>query len=128
MIADAMTIFGFGGFFTWSFVQRSIAERDVADAGISVFAWSVKLFLCLVALAILFFISLILRGFIILSITGIYSTNDWLWSSGAPVAYSISYAVSALVFIPLAVLTVSSVFLWSLAPFKKFKQRFIGKD
>ena len=126
-IADAMTIFGVGGFFTWSFVKRSITERDVADVGVSIFSWSVKLFLCLAALAALFIPAMLVRIFVIMVISGSYSPGEWLWSKHEPLAYSISYFVSALLFIPLGILTASSVFSWSLAPFRKFWLRLSGR-
>ena len=126
-VADAMAIFGMGGFFTWSFVKRSIVERDVADTGISIFSWSVKLFLCIGALAAIFIPAMLVRMFVILVITGSYSPSEWVWSENEPLAYAISYFVSALIFIPLAILTVASVFSWSFAPFRRFWMRFSGK-
>ena len=125
-MADAMTIFGVGGFFTWSFVKRSIAERDVAGTGVSIFSWSVKLCLCIAALAALFIPAMLVRMFVILVIAGSNSSSEWLWSESEPLAYSISYFVSALLFIPLAILTVASVFSWSFTPFRRFWMRFSG--
>lgn len=124
VLADVMSIFGVGGFFTWSFVRRSIIERDVADSGVSVFVWSVKVFICVLLVAILFFPAIIFRSMIVLVITGSYSPSRWIWSDDAPVAYFISYLISSLLFIPIVILSISSVLVWSFNPFVKFWGRF----
>lgn len=126
-IADAMTIFGVGGFFTWSFVKRSIQEQGVADVGISIFAYSVKLFLSLGALLLIAPLAYTLHFFTILAVAGSYGPSDGFWNASEPVAYSVAYGVTALAVLPLSILTVSSIFSWSLNPFRSFYARLTGK-
>jgi len=128
ILADIMSIFGVGGFFTWSFVRRSIVERDVADSGISVFAWSVKFFISIIVVGILFVPAMIFRSVVVLILTGFYSPGEWIWSDAEPVAYSVAYSVTALLFIPIFILSVSSVLSWSFSPFVKFWGRFVGRS
>ena len=53
VIADLMAIFGLGGFFTWAFVRKNQDGVSVADAGVTIFAYSVKIFLIITLLVLL---------------------------------------------------------------------------
>lgn len=126
LLADVMTLFGVSGFFAWSFVRKSIESRSIADAGITIFALSVKAFLSLIFLLLLFVPAFFSHLFMILLISGHYGGEDGLWNAQKPLAYALSYLVTALWVIPVAILSVSAIFTWSLDPFHRFVRAFKG--
>lgn len=128
LAADMMTLFGLTGLFTWSFVKKNMEGLKPADIGISVFALAVK---CIISIAVL--IALLIPAFffhmlVIMIISDGYSPSDALWSEYKATAYTVSYVLNCLWFIPIAVLSVSSVFTWSFEPFRRFHRAFTGKS
>lgn len=120
VIADLMAIFGLGGFFTWAFVRKNLEDVSVADAGVTIFAYSVKLFFViafLVSLAIPIFFS---HLGIVLFASGHYGSDDGLWNTQKSLSYMLAYFITALWAVPVAVLSVSSIFTWSTEPFRRF--------
>lgn len=128
LVADLLAIFGIGGFFSWAFVCKSLAAVGVADAGVTVFAYAVKLFLVLVLLVVLAIPIYFSQAGIVLFASGQYGTSDGLWNSQKPISYALSYFATALWAIPLTVLCVSSIFTWSIEPFRQFSRAFVRKD
>lgn len=127
LAADMMTLFGVTGVFTWSFVRKSMEGSKPEDIGISVFAFAVKCFMSIAVLVALLIPAFFFHMFVILLISDSYLPSDGLWSEQKVTAYTVSYALSCLWFIPMAVLSISSVFTWSLEPFRRFQRAFTGK-
>ncbi len=128
VIADLMAIFGLGGFFTWAFVRKNFEEVNLADAGVTIFAFSVKLFF-----AIAFVVSLALPIFfshlgIVLFASGQYGPDDGLWNAQKSLSYILAYFVTGLWAVPVAVLSVSCIFTWSTEPFRRFFRALKGND
>lgn len=129
LIADLMAIFGIGGFFSWSFVKKSVEERDLADTGINIFAYAIKFFICVLILVTLLVPIFYSHLTVVLIASGHFGSGDGgLWNPAKPVAYVLSYIITSLWAIPFSVLAVSSVFSWSLTPFKKLFQVIRGKN
>lgn len=118
--ADLMTLFGVSGFFTWSFVKQELRGQTLAEQGITAFALAVKVVLCFFAFGILAVPASFLHLFLILTFTGDFGPNDGWWNADKPFAFSVSYATGVLLWIPVAVLTASCIFTWSLEPVKEF--------
>lgn len=125
--ADIMTLFGVSGVFAWSFVRKNIESRSVADTGVSIFAYAVKTFIVMVLLLFLCVPAFFSHLFIVMLTSGSYAAGDGLWNSQKSFAYLLAYGVTALWLIPMAVLTVSSVYVWSLEPFERFFKAFRGQ-
>jgi hypothetical protein len=123
-LADIMTIFGVGGFFTWSFVKQSVQERDVSDIGVSMFAYSIKFFLTIISQIIIFALAYCLHFFLVLFMSGNYTSADGIWNPEKTLVYAITYATVATLWIPLAILTASSFFAWSTEPFHRLFNKF----
>lgn len=128
LAADMMTLFGVTGIFTWSFVKKNMEGRKPEDIGISVFALAVKGFMSIAVLVALIIPAFLFHMFVILLISGSYLPSDGLWSEQKATVYIVSYVLSCLWFIPVAVLSISSVFTWSLEPFRRFRLAFTGKS
>ncbi len=128
LIADLMAIFGVGGFFSWSFVKKSVEGRDIADSGIHVFAYSVKAFISIVFLVALFVPAFLSHFTVVLMATGNYAPGDGIWNPEKSFAYLFAYLLTAMWVIPVAIVSVSAIFTWSLTPFKKFWSALRGRD
>lgn len=128
LAADMMTLFGLTGLFTWSFVKKNMEGHKPADIGISVFALAVQCFMSIAVLVALLIPAFFFHIFVILLISDSYSPSEALWSDHKATAYTVSYTLNCLWFIPMAVLSVSSVFTWSLEPFRRFHRAFTGKS
>ncbi|KGG83721.1 hypothetical protein P245_24975 [Comamonas thiooxydans] len=126
LAADIMTLFGVSGVFAWSFVRKNIESGNTADTGVAIFAYSVKTFVALVLMLLLCIPAFFSHFFIILLTSSNYVEGDGLWNSQKSFAYVLAYGVTALWLIPLVVLTVSSVYVWSLEPFKRFSKALRG--
>lgn len=125
--ADIMTLFGVSGVFAWSFVRKNIESRSAADTGVSIFAYAVKTFVVMVLLFLLCVPAYLSHVFVVMLISGNYAAGDGLWNSQKPFAYLLAYGVTALWLVPMAVLSASSVYVWSLEPFKRFFNAFRGQ-
>lgn len=112
-----MTLFGVSGFFTWSFVKKATQGRPLPDIGVAIFAYSIKVFLSIVASSILLGLAYALHFFLVLYASGHYGAGDGLWNSQKTWSYVFAYFMTGALFIPLLSLTVSSIFVWSLRPF-----------
>lgn len=125
LLADIMTLFGVSGVFAWSFVRKNIESSNPADSGVKIFAYSVKTFIVFVLL-IIFTVPAFFSHFLIILVTSgtYFPSNDGLWNSNKPFSYVLAYIGTALWLIPLIVLTASSVYVWSLEPFKRFLNTF----
>jgi hypothetical protein len=120
VIADLMAIFGLGGFFTWAFVRKNLEGVDVADAGVTIFAYSVKLFFIVAFLVLLSVPVFFSHLGIVLYSSGHYGQEDGIWNAQKSFSYLLAYVVTALWAIPVAVLSVSSIFTWSIEPYRRF--------
>ncbi len=120
VIADLMAIFGLGGFFTWAFVRKNLEGVGVADAGVTIFAYSVKLFFILAFLVLLSVPVFFSHFGIVLFSSGHYGQDDGIWNAQKSFSYLLAYVVTALWAIPVAVLSVSSIFTWSIEPYRRF--------
>lgn len=128
VIADLMAIFGLGGFFTWAFVRKNLEGVSVADAGVTVFAYSVKL-LFVIAFLVLLAVPIFFSHFgIVLFASGHYGPDDGLWNVQKSFSYLLGYFITALWAIPVAVLSVSSIFTWSTEPYRRFLQAIRRSD
>lgn len=127
LVADLMALFGLSGFFTWAFVKKSLNSLEPAEIGVSVFAMAVKAFLSIFVLAALLVPGFFLHMIVIMILSGSYMPSEALWSERKSVLYVASYVLNALWFIPLSILSVSSVFAWSLNPFQRFWHAFTRK-
>ncbi|MFZ4552142.1 MAG: hypothetical protein ACOYNB_09990 [Aquabacterium sp.] len=117
-VADVMTLFGVSGFFTWSFVRKATQGKPLPDIGVAIFAYSIKVFFSVVATSILLLLAYGLHFFIVLYGSGHYGGEDGLWNPQKMWSYVFAYFMTGALFIPLISLTVSSIFVWSLRPFK----------
>ena len=117
-VADVMTLFGVSGFFTWSFVKKATQGKPLPDIGVAIFAYSIKVFFCVVATSVLLLLAYGLHFFIVLYGSGHYGGEDGLWNPQKMWSYVFAYFMTGALFIPLISLTVSSIFVWSLRPFK----------
>jgi hypothetical protein len=120
VIADLMAIFGLGGFFTWAFVRKTLEGVSVADAGVTTFAYSVKIFLIITSLVLLSVPVFFSHFGIILFSSGNYGQDDGIWNTQKAFSYLLAYVVTALWAIPVAVLSVGSIFTWSIEPYRRF--------
>ncbi|WP_348943986.1 hypothetical protein ABHF33_10840 [Chitinibacter sp. FCG-7] len=127
LIADMMTLFGLSGFFTWAFVRRGVEGQAPSDIGISVFAFAVKCFISIAAICLLLVPAFFLHIFVIMVISGQYGVGDSLWNDQKMLAYTASYILNCLWFIPMSILSISSVFMWSLDPFRRFYRAFTSQ-
>lgn len=127
LAADIMTLFGVSGVFAWSFVRKNIETRSAADTGVAIFAYAVKTFVVLVVLLLLYVPAFFSHFFIVMLSSGSYSADDGIWNAQKSFAYVLAYGVTALWLIPMAVLTASSVYVWSLEPFNRFFKAFRGQ-
>ena len=127
LAADIMTLFGVSGLFAWSFVRKNLESRNVADAGVTIFAYSVKAFIALAILALLYVPAFFSHLFILLVASGHYGAEDGLWNAQKPFAYVVAYVVTALWLIPVAVLSASCIFTWSFEPLSRFARAFRGE-
>jgi hypothetical protein len=124
VIADLMAIFGLGGFFTWAFVRKNLDGVSVADAGVTIFAYSVKIFL-IITLLVLLSVPVFFSHFgIVLFSSGHYGQDDGIWNAQKALAYLLAYFVTALWAIPMAVLSVGSILTWSIEPYRRFFRAF----
>lgn len=128
LAADMMTLFGVTGIFTWSFLKKNTEGRKPEDVGISVFALAVKCFMSIAVLVVLLIPAFFFHMFVIMVISDSYLPSDGLWSEQKATAYTVSYVLSCLWFIPVSVLSISSVFTWSFEPFRRFRRAFTGKS
>lgn len=128
LAADMMALFGLTGLFTWSFVRKSMEGYKPADIGITVFALAVKCFMSIAVVVALLIPTFFFHIFVILAISDSYLPSEALWSDRKVTAYTASYVLNCLWFIPVAILSVSSVFTWSLEPFRRFHRAFTGKS
>ena len=124
LAADVMTLFGVSGFFTWSFVKKSVEPSSVSDVGVSMFALSVKTLLALVLISLLLIPAGFFHIFLVMLFSGNYGSSDSLWNDQKTTAYALSYLVNALWFIPAIVLSAASIYSWSFEPFRRFRQTF----
>lgn len=123
-----MTLFGLSGLFTWSFVRKTIDARETADIGISVFAYAVKSFLCLLCILLLAIpATFCFAAIVVFASDGSFRFGDGLWNHQKAVSYMTGYLVTSLWLIPAVVLTCSAVITWSVDPFKRFVRAFTGK-
>jgi hypothetical protein len=118
-----MTIFGITGIISWSLTKES--NQTVSQASMSIFAKAIKLGLCIVALIILSQILIESHFGIVLHLgsgwmPGSVSTPEFWWQSKSWYAYLLSYAINILIGIPLITLICSSIYTWSVTPFKVF--------
>ncbi|WP_157314257.1 hypothetical protein [Chitinibacter sp. GC72] len=120
LVADMMTLFGLSGFFTWAFVRRRVEGQAPSEIGVSVFALAVKCFISVAAICLLLIPACLFHVFVIMVISGHYGIGDALWNDQKILAYSASYILNCLWFIPMSILAISSVFMWSLDPFRRF--------
>ncbi|PTO57332.1 hypothetical protein [Vibrio splendidus] len=126
--ADLMTVFGISGLFAWSFISKDMQEKNLADIGISVFVISVKLVVCFFILALIYIPAFMMHFFIILLSSVHYGAGDGIWNADKSGDYIIAYSACILLWIPVYVLSVSSVFTWSLNPFTRFFDAFTNKS
>ncbi|MGJ7541546.1 hypothetical protein [Variovorax sp. LT1R16] len=126
LAADVMTLFGVSGFFTWSFIQKSMEARSPADVGVTVFALSVKVFISFFAVLLLAVPAGALQVFVIMLYSGYFGPGDGFWNQQKATAYLFGYVLNALWFLPAAVLTVASIVTWSTEPFRRFARSFVG--
>ncbi len=127
LIADIMTIFGLSGFLTWSFVRRGLKEQSLPEVGIGIFAYSIKTFLAVLLLAVLLIPAGFLHAFVVLVCSEGYVSEDGWWNSNKSGTYVVAYLISGLVFLPLSILTVSSIFISSLDPFRRLWNALVGR-
>jgi hypothetical protein len=127
LIADVMTLIGVSGIVTWSIFHR---ESRLADKVLEIFAFSIKMFFCLLLLAPFLMLFHPMSFFSRLFLTGVFEmpidlTRQW-WDSTNPVPYVISHLFTGLIVIPLYVVTCACVLLWSFSPlshlFRKFRR------
>lgn len=127
LAADMMSLFGLTGLFTWSFVRKNMEGQQPADIGISVFALAVKFFMSIGVLVCLLIPAFFFHVFVIMVLSDSYTPSEALWSDRKSTAYTVSYVLNCMWLIPMAVLSVSSVFTWSVKPFRRFHRVFTGK-
>jgi hypothetical protein len=124
LTADIMTIFGLSGFFTWSFVKKSVESTSPADVGVTAFALAVKTLLCLIVAGMLLLPAGFAHIFLVLIFSGSYSATDSFWSDQKSTAHVLAYVVNALWYIPTVVLFAACIFTWSLEPIDRFGRAF----
>jgi hypothetical protein len=125
VIAGLMTIFGFGGFLSWSFFRKD--KGTLADNSISVFAFSVKTGICFLLLWPMSALFFGLHIFVVLSLgRGSIGGADFFWNSGYPFAYLASYALAVLLLVPLYIILSACIYTGSFAPFRSFFRAFRG--
>lgn len=127
LAADLMTLFGLSGFFTWAFVRKSLEGKRAEDVGISIFALAVKAFISVFLVGMLLVPAWFLQMMVIIFIHGSYASSDSFWNDQKATAFVVGYFVNALWLIPMAVLTLASIFSWSFEPFARFLRQFTGK-
>lgn len=125
IVSGLMTIFGITGIVSWSLSKE--VGQSISQASMSIFAKSFKLALCVVSLLLF---SVVLREIhfsIVLSVgegwmpASLFNPDFW-WKESGWYAYVISYFVNTLIGIPLYALIASSIYSWSLEPFRVFWQ------
>ena len=94
--------------------------------GITVFVLAVKFFISIFAVLLLVVPAGFLQIFIIMFGSGYFGPGDGLWNEKKATAYAIGYFLNSIWFIPVAVLTVASIFTWSTEPFGRFGRSFVG--
>jgi hypothetical protein len=125
LVADLRTLLGITGFFSWAFIQEELRGRPISEVGAGVFAASVKFALCFFLVTFLMLpMAAALHFLLVLSLSGHYGGDDGLWNPEKRLPYLIAYSVTALLSLPVAVLTISSLWTWSLGPFRRFWRAF----
>ena len=120
LAADVMTLFGISGVFAWSFFKKAMEAKSAADSGITVFAYAFKTFIVFFLVLLLVIPAAYFHLFFVLFASESYGPQDGLWNTDKSFVYVLSYTVNSLWFIPAAVLLTSSVYAWSLDPFRRF--------
>ena len=120
LAADILAILGIGGLFTWSFVSKDNQDRDIADIGISVFVIAIRLVLSFFFLCALFLPAALIHFIIVALFSGNFGASDGFWHPDKVKSYTLAYTIVVLLGMPTAVLGVSSIFTWSVGPFRRF--------
>lgn len=128
LIADLMSIFGIGGFFSWAFVRKNVEGASVADIGVTAFSLAVKLLLSIFLIGVLLIPAYFFLMFFVALTSGSYATGDGLWNVNKVQHYTLAYFLIALWYIPLSILCVSSLFAWSMDPFVRFYRTFTRRN
>lgn len=125
LTADIMTLLGLGGLFTWSFVRKEVEAKSFPDIGINVFALAVKVVLCFTVFTLAFTPLAAGTHFsVVFVLSGNYVPSDGWWNEEKALVYVIAYALTIFLWLPISVLTASSIVSWSLSPFKRFWHAF----
>lgn len=128
LVADLMSIFGIGGFFSWAFVRKKVERASAADVGVAVFSLAVKLLLSIAWLAVLSIPAYFSLLFLVTLTSGSFVAGDGFWNAGKASHYALAYFVIALWYIPLSILSISSLLAWSCDPFVRFFRVFTRRD
>ena len=119
IIAGLMTIIGLSGLLSWSFFKK--ARGNIVDDSISIFAMAFKSGLCILLLWFFAMPAYLLHIFVVLSLgKGHMAGTDFFWGETDWYAYVASYLIGTLIWVPLFVLSCSSIFAGSIKPFKEF--------
>ncbi|TVT53433.1 MAG: hypothetical protein FHK80_19005 [Azoarcus sp. PHD] len=123
IVSGLMTILGITGIVSWSLSKE--AGQSISQASMSIFAKSFKLALCVVSLLLFLVVLREIHFAIVLSVgegwmPGSTSDPNFWWKESGWYAYVISYFINILIGIPLYALIASSIFTWSLEPFRVF--------
>lgn len=122
IIAGLMTIIGLSGLLSWSFFKK--ARGNIIDDSISIFVMAFKSGLCILLLWFFAMPAYFLHIFVVLSLgLGHIGGTDFFWRDGDWYAYVASYLIGTLIWVPLYVLSCSSIFVGSIKPFKEFWAR-----
>ena len=135
IISGLMSIVGISGILGWSIFRKG--KSPLANTILQIFAYSIKIFLCIILLGALLLL-LQLPWMIVVDSTGGTSSTQGEWIDGVgyvPVpffSYLFSYGnhlgtiLIGLFAIPFYILCCACLFTWSLKPLKNFLKIFKG--
>src|SRR5471030_2245714 len=127
LVSGAMTILGVSGLLTWSLTDKKRGTFD--DNVIGVMAATTKLAIAVVVLLVGAGIGFITHFFVLLLAKGSITASDNIyWDDAFAGAHIAGYAAAVILWLPLVVLCVSSVFSWSLSPFVRFYRALSNKQ
>ena len=117
LVSGTMTIFGLSGLVTWSLFKK---ERGYFDNKVlSIFAFSIKSFLCSILLLIMYGLSAFPYGFVIMLYKGHLGADFFYWDEKAPIVYILAYLFAALLAVPIFCILATCIYSWSLRPIVK---------
>ncbi len=123
IISGIMTIFGVTGVVSWSLYKET--GESFSQATMSIFAKSFKLALCIVSFLLFLILLYLIHVSIVISLgegwmPGSTRNPDFWWKNSDWYAYVVSYCLIVLIGIPFYSLIASSIYTWSLSPFRIF--------